>query len=93
MSMSIEQQVDTTPSTCAYTMLAPHFSRLLVVFPFVCITIMITFDLLHYLKVWPRGIPAAGSFWNYNDALRSDDLLYKSLIKHTHQVRLLFCKK
>ncbi|XP_065889822.1 beta-hexosaminidase subunit B2-like isoform X2 [Dysidea avara] len=38
--------------------------------------------------VWPRGIPAAGSFWNYNDALRSDDLLYKSLIKHTHQVML-----
>ncbi|XP_065884370.1 beta-hexosaminidase subunit A2-like isoform X2 [Dysidea avara] len=38
--------------------------------------------------VWPRGIPAAGSFWNYNDALQPDDPLFESLIKHTHQVML-----
>jgi len=40
-------------------------------------------------QVWPRGIPAAGSFWNYVDTLQTDDPLFKSLIKHTHLVRIL----
>jgi len=40
-------------------------------------------------KVWPRGIPAAGSFWNYRNALQPDDPLLESLITHVHQVRML----
>jgi len=43
--------------------------------------------LLCHLKVWPRGIPAAGSFWNYKNSLQPGDPLYESLIKHAHQVR------
>jgi len=39
-------------------------------------------------KIWPKGIPAAGSFWNYNKEIKKDTAIYESLIRQVHQVSL-----
>ena len=42
-------------------------------------------------KIWPKGIPAAGSFWNYNKEIKQGTEMYQSLIQHVHQVSVI-CK-